>query len=630
VALRPLVVDVAEENQQVAIQPTNMGAFLVTTGPAIVPIAPLSAVFWVDLNAPAGGDGSDELPFNTIAAGIAAVAARVDLTGVLLVVPGDYSAQGTIAIPAGLILSIFAFGSASSSAAIGPTVVIAGLDASGVGAARSVFLRGVAVNDFALGSSTVECDLSSILASSGAAGSTLIMRGSGNRLTSIAPVYSGTAGSVQLTSMRAGAVNCATLSLDGCAVPAPTSLTATSTAQFRTSSFAGAGPITCPAISMDRASERSAALAGVLPSSLPTPLEPTNPVYGTGATGNVTLNAGSVALTGVEEYDNLTIAGTGALRCEPFICRVRNLLDLATAGALAVRDFTGGGGSAGAGAVGGGAWGGVAGSTQGNSGTLQTPSGANAVTGAGAQATVAPTLQNAFGGAGGGSGAGGNGDGGAGGAGRAAATVTNARVTPHWPVTFVGPASNATGGSVVTPPLPIMGGMCGQGGSSGAGAGAGPTGGGGGGAGRGGGSVVIYARGIQLGAGTAAGAISSVGQPGGAGGNGQAGNTGGGAAGAGGGGGFVLIAYDWIIGAQGAADEVSASGGAGAAGGAGSGTGTGGFGSDGGAGGQIVFWNLLTNTRTIVLGAAGTAGGAPAGTAGGAAGAGGACTADFP
>jgi hypothetical protein len=382
---------------------------------------------------------------------------------------------------------------------------------------------------------------------------------------------------------------------------------------------------------MDRQTERNASLAGVAPSSLPIPHEPIDPIYGTGATGNVTLNAGSVLLAPADEYDNLTISGTGAVRCELSILRVRNLLDLSAANALAIRDYTGGGGADAAADVGGGAWGGVAGYTQGNSGTLQAPSGANGGTGIGAQATNVPTLQQSFGGKGGGSGAGGDGTGAnVGGAARAAAAVTLERVVPHWPLVFTGASNSVAAGSTTSNPVPIMGGHVGQGGSAGGGDGAAGKGGGGGGAGRGGGSVVVYARGIKLGAGTAAGAISAAGQAGGKGGNSVAAATGGGAGGAGGGGGFVIIAYDWLIGTQGAGDEVSASGAAGGAGGNGQTTGKGGAGADGGAGGKIVFWNLLTNARTIVDGVAGTAGSAAAGAAGGAGGAGGACTADFP
>jgi hypothetical protein len=628
-AVRPLVVDVAEEGQHIALQPTNVGGLAVTTGPAIVPIAPLSNVFWVDLNAAGGGNGSDELPFNTIAAGLAAIAARVDLTGVLLLVPGDYTAQGIVTVDAGLVVSLFAFNSAgTSAAAVGPNVIVDVLDASGVGAPRSIFMRGITLFSLALGSSSLECDVCSIFAATGTG--PIVMRGASN--TSTAPVYGGSStGSVDLSNMRLSALSCATLTARDCVAPTA-NITATVSAQIRGTVFTtGAGTITCPAISMDRQSERSAALIGVRPSSLPIPLEPTNPIYGSGATGNVVLNAGAVLLSPTDEYDNLTLTGTGAIRLENSILRVRNLLNLATANALAIRDFTGGGGGNAAADVGGGAWGGVAGSTQGNSGTLQAPAGANGGTGNGVSATVAPTLQNAFGGKGGASNKGGDMLPQTGGPGLAAATITNERVTPHWPITFVGPAGNVTGGSVVTPPLPIMGGMVGQGGSSGGGDAGASKGGGGGGSGRGGGSVVVYARGIELGAGTAAGAISADGQSGGKGGDGSGANSGGGSGGAGGGGGFVLVAYDWIIGTQPAGDEVSASGGAGGGGGTGPGNGDGGSGGNGGNGGQIVFWNLLTNTRTIVLGAAGTAGTIPAGTSvGGTGGTGGACTADFP
>jgi hypothetical protein len=630
-ALRPLVIDVAEEGQHIALQPMNVGGVSVTTGPELAAIAPLGGTYWVD-NTYTGGsnDGSDERPFTTITAGLARIALQAMPIGTLLIAGlPDYTAEGLIAIPDAITARIFAWGTPSQQA-----VTFSATCGTG---APLVFLRGCNV-ELELGDGIIQADMTSIVATSNTGGSTLVMRGGSARLNSQVCRLSGTWDDAACSLMHVGvseaALDCVSLQCDACTVEGASLVAGTCT--FRTTSFESALVLTATTINMDRQSERSAALAGVRPSTLPVPLEPTNPIYGTGATGSVTLNAGSVLLSPTDEYDNLTLTGTGAVRLENSILRVRNLLNLSTAGALAIRDYTGGGGVNAAGVTGGGSWGGTGGSTQGNSGTLQAPSGPNGgnggnIFGNGSQATAAPTLENAFGGKGGASNKGGDMLPQTGGAGRAAATVTNARVTPHWPVTFVGPSSTVTGGSVVTPPLPIMGGMVGQAGPSGAGDNAASQGGGGGGAGRGGGSVLMYARGIELGAGTAAGAISANGQNGGNGGNGAGSDSGGGAAGAGGGGGFVLVAYDWLLGTQPAGDEVQASGGNGGTGGTGPGNGDGGSGGNGGDGGQIVFWNLLTNTRTIVLGAAGTAGTIPVGTSvGGAGGTGGACTADFP
>lgn len=575
------------------------------------PAGELSNVFWVDgATTVVGGDGTDERPFATVTAAVAAVPDG----STLLVCAFDYSGEATINLTKWLNF----WGQGDGEDVLLPVLT---WDAGTVINFKDCTVTLDGVNDAEIGmwDSFVVSGGEDCLAIFTASGGSF----SGNQIALTAEncdcsggVGSGFVSQVELNHCRVVDV-----------------LTTGGNITLLDCFFPGGGSLEGASVSMDRVSEYRAATSGASPSVLPTPLEPRNPIFGSGATGSVLLNAGSVLLNPSDEYDNLTLQGTGAVRCENAILRVRNLLDISVCNALAIRDYTGGGGAAGAGAAGGGAWGGVAGAPAGNSGTLQAPSGANGVVGGvGAQATNVPTLSNAYGGKGGGSGAGGTGAAGAGGAARAAATVTNERITPHWPLVFVGPGSTVAAGSVTTTPVPIMGGHVGQGGSSGAGdaGGAGNAGGGGGGAGRGGGSVVVYARGIRLGPGTTAGAISAAGQPGGAGGNAPGGNSGGGSAGAGGGGGFVLIAYEWIIGSQPAGDEVTASGGAGAVGGNGLGTGTGGAGSDGGAGGQIVFWNVLTNQRTIVLGAAGTAGGAPVGLNGGAAGAAGVCTADFP
>lgn len=599
--------------------------------------AGLSNVFWVDGNAPVNGSGTDESPFNTLVAGAAAIAALVITTGgVLLVTPGDYSAE-TIAVD-GLTIAIDAFGTAAEPAAVpqGPQVLIGGITATVT--AASVYLRGCHVQSFDLGNSDVECDVSTIESSTGNAGSVLVMRGSGNRGTLIAPFYSGTMfGSLNLTNMRAGSIVAGQLQADGCYMGSGGTITADA-CTFRACNWdTTAGAITSASISMDRASERSYALAGGKPVSLPIPLEPINPIYGTGATGNVTQNA-STNLANDAEYDNLTFVANGRLTLQANILRVRNLLSLAAAhdfaGFGAIRDWAGGTGADGVGSTGGGAWGGTGGYPTGNSGTLQAPSGANGTTAAGAQPTNVPTLVAGYGGKGGGGGAGGKGTA-AGGAARAAAAITNERTDCHWPLSFVGPTSATSAGSVVTAPVPIMGGHVGQAGSAGGGDTVAGKGGGGGGAGRGGGSVGVFARGIEVGKGTPSGTIASRAMPGGKGGKGDAGATacGGGGGAAGGGGGDIIIGYDWIIGDGEPADVLNANGADGGTGGDGDGAGApgdGGDGGDGGAGGQIVLWNLLTNVRTVIKGTAGTAGAAHSGATGGKGGTAGTCTGSFP
>jgi hypothetical protein len=618
VVLRSLVIDDANEGQQIRIQPENGPARDITTGATVVPNFPMGGTYWIDNTKPAGGDGTDELPFNTIAAGIAAIALQAIPVGTLLMAGRpDYTSEGLLAVPDAITLCIFGWRSPSQqpfSFAL----------TAGTGSPL-IYLRGCNV-ELTLGQAIVQSDMTSIVAVSNVGGSTLVMRGGSARLGSQICRLSGSWDDAACSLMHVGtvegALDCVSLSCDACAVEG-SSLVA-GTVDFRTTSFSTALAITATTIRMDRQSERSAAAAGVLPSTLPIPLEPPNPYYGSGITGDVT-QAASTVLARAAEYNSLTMT-TGQVRCEPVPLRVRNLLDLRAAAANAITDYVGGGGANGAGAAGGGAWGGTGGYSQGTGGTLSAPSGASGVVGAvGVQATIAGTVNATFGGTGGACGAGGTGAAGVGGAARVSQVVTNERELIHWPIAQVGPSSSTAAGSVTTAPVPVMGGGVGQGGSSGGGdaGGAGFAGGGGGGAGRGGGVLVIYARGIALGAATPAGVISARGQAGGNGAAGTGGATGGGAGGGGGGGGGVLIAYDWIIGTPPAADEIDASGGAGGGGGAAAGAGTAGGGGNGGNGGQITLLNLLTGARSVITGAAGSV---AVGTAGGA---GGACTADL-
>lgn len=580
----------------------------------------LSNVIWVDAAAPTGGDGSDESPYNTFSAGVAAVPTG----GTLLVCGGTYTGEATANTTT---KTIVVRGMGSSDEVLLPDITWS--------AGAQLHLHDCQVELVGTEFATVRL-LRSAVASTG---------------TNCAATFTVTAGAFQgnhsgITARDADvsggltASGAATVTLSHCAVDdVVTSGGAITTLDC---SFSSGAVLTASTITMDRASERRAAMAGAVPSVLPTPLEEINPIYGSGITGNTTQST-SVNLDLAAEYSNLTMASGGRITLQSGILRVRNLLDLTAADGNSgstppgcLRDWAGGPGADASGATGGASWGGTGGLTQGNSGTLQAPSGANGTTGAGAQPTNVPTLDQSFGGGGGGVDAGGGGGKGgtSGGGGRPAATVTNKYVSPHWPLVFSGPSSVPTAGSTVTAPVPIMGGHVGQAGSAGGGDAATGTGGGGGGAGRGGGSVVIYARGIALGASTPTPAIVCRGHAGGKGGSGDVAGTscGGGSGGAGGGGGLVFVAYDWIIGSPPAGDELDATGGAGGAGGAGAGTiaaGGGGSGGGGGDGGQIVTVNLLTGVRTVVTGSAGSAGGAASGSSGGSGGAAGTCTADL-
>jgi hypothetical protein len=628
---RPLVVDVSEENKQLGIQPLNVGGLLVTTGPELAPIAPLGGTYWVD-NTYTGGsnDGSDERPFTTITAGLARIAAQVGFASGTLLLAGnpDYTAEGVIAIPDSITARIFAWGSPSQQ----PVSFSA---TCGTGAPL-LFLRGCNVT-LTLGDSIVQADMSSIVGVSNTGGSTLVMRGGSARLSGQVCRLSGEADDVACTSMHIGAGEAALdfgiLRCDSCNVEAATLVAGE--LEFRTTSFASATGITCGTIRMDRQSERAAALAGVSPSSLPTSLEPGNPIYGTGGLGNVTVAAGTTSLAdNAEGFSNLTINGTGTVEVNRHILRVQNLLDLsaAPASAITVRaNRSGGDAAAGVGGTGGvGENGWIAGTTGLQGGTA----GAAATNGAGTTPIANTGARYAYGGASGAVGAAGNGVN-AGAPAAAANTTSNARVLVETPaIPFIGPPgglASAFGDSLAVGSQPGRAGGAGGGDNSG---GAGPPGGGGGGAAAGAGCLVIFARGIKIGAATPANCVFCRGYNGGDGGVGTASAlaTGGGAGGAGSGGGLILVVYDWIIGNGASASMLSAPGGDGGPGGNGNGSGAaqGGSGGGSGDGGQIIKQNLLTAARSRTTGTAGAGPTAPAGNVGGGITVGGTCTATLP
>jgi hypothetical protein len=321
--------------------------------------------------------------------------------------------------------------------------------------------------------------------------------------------------------------------------------------------------------------------------------------FGDGSDGDVTVS-GSVTLSRDMYYNNLILSSDAALDCRGYRIFVANTLDLTAAPAGAIRanggnGTSGGNGSATVASVGSG---GAAGSAStvgvGAAGVGGTPpSNAGSNNGNGAAG-----LAGGNGGVGGASGAAGSGDVivGTGLTGRTGGAVTATvlhRVVPSALLTTTDNGSTLIAG--------------GGGGASG------PTGspdgtnfgGGGGGGGAGGGIVQIYARYVDRGASTAAGAIQAKGGNGGAGGSRTVGNCGGGAGGAGGGGGWVYLVCQTLLGSA-ATNAIDVTGGNGGAGGAGTSSAYNG-GGGGGAGGGGRFTLAQMDSASYVDAASGVA-----------------------
>lgn len=397
---------------------------------------------------------------------------------------------------------------------------------------------------------------------------------------------------------------------------------------FQGCSATGANTVTSSTISFDRSSAKAFQLAGGTVSSLPTPLDPINPIYGHGGSGALVQSSGSHSGADAEQWSSVTITSTGNLALGNAALRCNGLLDLSAAPASAITsgaDVPGGNATAGAGGTGGAGANGV---FLGIPGALSGVNGANGVVGAGAFVSAASTIRYGLGGSPGGCGASGTGVN-AGQSAQVAPTVTSAQTDPGFPPwSFFG--AGATG---ITNPDVMHGGQTGRSGSSGGGDNVSAVGGGGGGSAPEAPSILIYARGIKISNSTPAAVIKGRQNNGGNGGNGAAsGSATGGGAGAGGSGGAgILIAYEWLIGVNPASGQISAPGGTGGTGGNGNGSGAsaGGDGGTGGGGGQIVLCNTITGVRTRVTGSAGSAGSAHASATGGAGGSGGTCTANF-
>jgi len=170
----------------------------------------------------------------------------------------------------------------------------------------------------------------------------------------------------------------------------------------------------------------------------------------------------------------------------------------------------------------------------------------------------------------------------------------------------------------------VSGGAGGRGGNSGGGNGASSSRGGGGG-GAGGAVLVLYCGEIITSGSTPAGVITAKGGQGGRQTNAPAaGDVGGAGGGGGGGGGYIYIAYVKKTGPV-VANLIDASGGNGGDGSNGLGTGIGGNGGQGGTGGKIQLFNVTTGVGTLTVGSAGSNGTVGSGVTGGVGGQGGSC-----
>jgi hypothetical protein len=317
--------------------------------------------------------------------------------------------------------------------------------------------------------------------------------------------------------------------------------------------------------------------------------------FGDGSDGDVTISSGTTTLTRDMYYNNLTISGTGNIfvSAQGWDIYVAGVLDLSNAPQYAISANAGvnPGPYATAGGTGG--------------------TGATGAGGSGVDATDVAVGGGGSGGIGGGGGAagdGGSGTSGAGGSSGVSGAVTNpVRKRPF------------TSGDLFSQPsgvVPVGAGAGGGGGGGGGGNGLG-AGGNGGAGGSGGGRLRIFARTINRGASTAAGAISARASAGTNGTAGASSNRGGGGGGLGGGGGMVRIVYVTLTGAT-ATNAIDAGGGNGGNGGnSGGGSGVAGKGGSGGAGGSIIINDLATPETTVVNGSAGSINSGQTGGAGG-------------
>lgn len=583
----------APEGTRYELRSTNQENVLLSSANAsTLAAAPLSTVFFVDAAAPAGGNGSIGKPFNTLQAGVDAIALLSPASGTLEIVPGNFSLQPDVLIPDNTALTLVGMGRAQ-------------LPALDWGAsATDLTLDNVDVELVGTDPLTVTASDCSIQNTGGAAGFIL------DHCQFEGPNVA------ELDATESDFIGGLVASVGG-------------HLRFVNECTFSGGLLSGP-IAWDRPSEFNAKTAGCTIDQAPTSTDGiAESRYGTGDSGAL-LVSGTVVTDGTTEYSEVQITngvwGGGGTGGRQFLF-VRDLLDLSAVaiGAGIVDEPAGLTGANAAGAVGGAGAGGPAGLPDQAGGTLGSTTGSNGVAGAGATpAALGGGFRHVNGGRGGASGAGGTSGGNAGGVGGAQAGGNQVPMTHASRLVMAGPEANGSG------PATFWGGTPGRAGSSGGGDGTNLGGGGGAGAG-GGGLMVIFARCIKVSGSTPAGVIESRAGAGtgGNGGNAAAGNAAGGGGGGGSGGGGILIFYEWIIGTQPGGPLIRANGGKGGNGGNALGTGTGGQGGGGGNGGVIQQFNTLTQKRNRAIGSGGTAGTGPAGINGGLGGAGGSAIANF-
>jgi hypothetical protein len=293
-------------------------------------------------------------------------------------------------------------------------------------------------------------------------------------------------------------------------------------------------------------------------------------LFGDGSDGPATISV-PTTLTRDMYYSNLTISNTGFLVCNGWRVFVSGVLDISNAPAGGIAACTVPAVSSTSGVS----------NSMGGWGAASGPSGNGGVLGG---VPSVPTTVAIVGGAGAAGGNGGSSSGilGGGNAGAAAAsayTLARQRVL-----------TTSLGGY---PGKVYAGGVPGSGGGSGTGTGAG-SGWAGGGAG---GWLALFARTINRGALTAAGAINAAGGNGGSGTAGSTAPSGGGGGAGGGGGGWASIVFRFLTGAA-ATNAINASGGNGGNGGAGAGVGGAGAGGGGGWAGYVTLYNVAADTVT--------------------------------
>lgn len=324
--------------------------------------------------------------------------------------------------------------------------------------------------------------------------------------------------------------------------------------------------------------------------------------WGDGSDGDLSCTS-TVTLTRDVQYNNATIGVGCRLQTAGFTVRVANTLDLIAAPADGITRNGAAGGNGAATTTGGTAGAGAGPLTSGHScgaGTPGTVGGASSPT-TGSAATASIISAFLVGGDSGISGAGGGGTGGTAGGTRAGSVGTQ-RLKDVSPIPSLSWAFISSTGS----PLLLSASNGGPGGGGGGGDGT-TAGGGGGGGGGGAGGLVIYARIVNRGAGTAVGAISAIGGAGGNGGSPGATNRGAGGGASGGGGGQIHMVVGFFTGI-GSTNTLDASGGKGGDGGSTAGSGVGGDGATGGNSGSVALWVLSTG---LFSGSSGNTPGSP-------------------